>query len=83
MLGVHRAEALGLALDQVHDELAAHDERLLVGEGDGLAVLQGGQCRRQSGGTDEGVQDDVGLRIRGESLGGVGPDEELDALAAN
>ena len=35
------------------------------------------------GRADERVQDDVGLGVRGESLGGVGPDQELDTAGAN
>jgi hypothetical protein len=82
MLGVHRDEPLGFALDEVQHELAADDQALLVGQGEGLARLQRREGRRQSGRTNEGVQDHVRLGVAGEHLRGLGTRMDLHASDA-
>jgi hypothetical protein len=77
VLGVDGEQPLGLPLDQIHDEFAAHDERLLVRERERLPVLQRSERGPESGRADERVQDDVRIGLRREPLRGIGPDDEL------
>src|SRR6266487_4617110 len=79
MLGVHGEQPLRLSLDEIHDELAADDQRLLVRQRHGLAVLERGHGGGQARGPDEGVEHDVGLRVAGERLGCLRSDEHLHA----
>ena len=80
VLGVDGEQPLGLALDEVHHELAADDERLLVRERERLAALQRRERGRQAGGAHERVEHDVALGVAGDGLGGLGADDQLDAL---
>jgi hypothetical protein len=66
-------------LIEVHHELAADDERLLVRQREGLARLQRRERRAEPGRADERVQHQSASVSR-RALGGVGPDDELDAL---
>ena len=79
MFGVDGNQAIRLALDQVHDELTAHHERLLVGQGEHLPGLQGGQRGTEAHGADHGVQHHVGLRLAGEHLRRSWAGQDLDA----
>ena len=79
VLGVDRHESLRLALDQIHHELAADDQALLVREREHLAALQRRERRHEADGTDEGVQHHVGVGLSGEHLRGVGTGEDLHA----
>ena len=48
-----------ILLGQLQDELAGHDERLLVGQGDGLACLDGMDGGREAGEADHGGEHHV------------------------
>ena len=62
------------------DEVAADDERLLVGEREGAAGLERGERRAEPDGSGDAVQDDVGLDIPHELLRLVGAERGvLDA----
>lgn len=51
------ADAAGSGL--FHDQLAGSDEGLFIGQGNVHALFDGMQCRFDTGGTDEGRQDDA------------------------
>ena len=80
VLGIDREQTLGLALDQVHHQLATDDQRLLVRERHGLAGLERGERRGEARRADQPVQDEVGVGLGSQDLGGVGADQELDAF---
>ena len=61
---IDRKEALGLALHQVHHELATDHERFLVGERDRLPGLQRGQRGAEAGRSDQPVENEVGVGLR-------------------
>ncbi len=77
VLGVDREQPLGLALDQVHHELASHDQALLVRQGEDLAALERGERRSETCRADETVHHDVRLGLPGDRLGGVRADDQL------
>ena len=80
VLRVHGDQALGLALDEVGHELAAHDQALLVRERERLARLQRREGRPEPRRADERVQHHVSLGIAGEPLRRVGADEDLGSV---
>ena len=65
VLGVDRDQSVGFALDQVHDQLAPHDQRFLVSEGQHLARLKRRQGRSEPHRSDHGIQHHVGVRVPG------------------
>ncbi len=79
VLGVDREQPLGLTLDQVHHELAADNEALLVGERERLPALERGERGPKTGRADQTVHHDVGLGFAGDGLGGIGTDDQLHA----
>ena len=70
VLRIDRHQPVWLAFHQIHDQLAAHHQRFLVGERQHLARLQRGQRRRQADGADHGVQDHVGVDLPSKLLHG-------------
>ena len=79
MFGVDGQKPLRLALDEIHHELSADDEALLVGEREGLAALEGGQRGTEAGCTHKRVHDDVGIGVPREHFRCVRTGEYLDA----
>ena len=71
VLGVHGDDPRAGRLRELHDELAADDERLLVGEREVDALAERRDRRAEAGGADERVQDEVGAGLDDE------PDEPL------
>src|SRR5262249_19286691 len=54
MLGIHRDDG-GLLLERLfHDDVPRNDERLLVGEGNGLSLLNRPECRPEPRKSDDG-----------------------------
>ena len=82
VLRVDGHKPLRLSLDQVHDQLAPDDERLLVGERQGLPGLEGGQGGAQPDRADHGVQDHVGVDLTSHELRGLRPGQHLDRAQA-
>lgn len=79
VLGVDRDDLAGLG--EALDQRAAHDERLLVGQGEGAARLEGGQGRGEADGAGDAVQDGVAVGCR-QPRGRVRADEDLGARLA-
>lgn len=74
MLGVDRDDLAGLG-QRLHQR-PADDERLLVGEREGAARLQGGEGGREADGTRDAVED--GVAVGGGDLGGrVGSGQDV------
>src|SRR5699024_1484970 len=65
----------------IEDDGPADDERLLVRQGHIGAPGQGGQCRSETGGTGDRVEDHVGLETRDRLGGGVTEVDDLDGIA--
>ena len=73
VLAVHRKDPAAAARRRGEREVAAGDEALLVREREVDAVLERPQRRVDAGEADDGVEDDVGLRLL----------EQLDEVAAD
>ena len=67
VLGVHGHDAGAGGLGQGRDQLAADDERLLVGQREVDALPQRRHCWSQARGTDQGVEHEVGARLDHEA----------------
>jgi hypothetical protein len=62
VLAVDRQQGRLVLAHGVHEQLAGHHQRFLVGQQDLLAGARGGQGRRQAGGADDGGHHGVGVR---------------------
>ncbi len=63
VLGVHRQERCLVPLGGRRHQAARHNERLLVGDGHGLAGLDGGHGGQEPRAAHDGREDDVGLDV--------------------
>jgi hypothetical protein len=63
VLGVDGDHVRAGGLGERHHQLAAHDERLLVGEREVDALAQGGDGRPEAGAADDGVEHEVALGV--------------------
>src|SRR5699024_11012600 len=81
VLAVDGDEASSGGACGIEDDGPADDERLLVRQGHIGAPGQGGQCRSETGGTGDRVEDHVGLETRDRLGGGVTEVDDLDGIA--
>ena len=77
VLGVDGQDLGARGLGERHHELAADDERLLVGEREIDALAERRDRRAEPGRADEGVQDEVGGGLHDEPHETLGPGEHL------
>jgi hypothetical protein len=70
VLAVDRQQGRAVLAHGVHEQLAGHHQRFLVGQQDLLAGAGGGQGRRQAGGADDGGHHGVGVRRAGDARTG-------------
>ena len=79
MLAVDGEQPLGRGPDLPRDEVAAGDQRLLIGERDRLPRVQRRKRRQQTSRADQGVQDEVAALVRGGLHDGVRAGREVGA----
>ena len=77
VLGVDGQDLRARGLGELHDQLAADDERLLVGQRQVDALPQRGHRRAQPGGADERVEHEVGARVEHQAHEPLGADQHL------
>ena len=77
VLGVDRQDLRAGGLGERHHELAADDERLLVGEREVDALAERRDRRAEAGRADERVEDEVGARLDDEPHEPLRADEDL------
>ena len=77
VLGVDGDDLRAGRLGERHDELAADDERLLVGQREVDALAERRDRRPQAGRADERVEHEVGARLEHEPHEPLGPGEHL------
>ena len=74
VLGVDGQDLRAGRLGERHHELAADDERLLVGEREVDPLAERGDGRAEAGGADERVEDEVGAGLEHEPHEPLGAD---------
>ena len=77
VLGVDGDDLRAGGLGERHDELAADDERLLVGQREVDALPQRRDRRAEPRGADQRVEDEVGARLEHEPHEPLGPAQHL------
>ena len=81
MLAVDRQQRGAALAHRLHEQRAADDQRLLVGQQQALAGARRGQAGRQPGGADDGRHHRVDLRMRGQLAQRRGAGQHLGAHA--
>ena len=77
VLGVDRDDLGAGRLGQGHHQLAADDQRLLVGQREVDPLPQRGDRRPEPGRADQAVEDEVGIRLDDQADEARGPGEDL------